>query len=117
MARRKRTRRYRHRITIEANDPTFVSGDKTDDWDAITDGEDVPCDVRYETTNERVRAGRNEGNQSIVVELRNHFTITPSHRIEWDSAYWEVNGFPWHPDLRHRFMRFAAVKTDSGNSP
>jgi len=101
----------RERVTLESNTPTYTKGERTNNW--TTDQANIPADIRYETEHERVRAGRNEADQSVRVRIRNNWTVTPEKRISWNGDYWMVNGFPKSPDKKRRFLDFIAIRTDS----
>ena len=101
----------RERISIQTVTKTNTKGVLVESWsDSLTN---VPARVEFESDYERIRAGREEATQSIKVFVRSEISIDQKARIIWDSATWQVIGFPRTVDKRRRFQRFVATKTDS----
>jgi SPP1 family predicted phage head-tail adaptor len=108
---------FRERFDLQAGTVASSNGVDTTTWAAVAGWSAVPAHVRYETEGERIRAGRNEARETIVVTIRDASNITPQHRIVWQSAAWQVLGFPAYVDVRQRFQKFTAVRTDANPSP
>ena len=100
----------RERIDIQTVVETNNSGELLAVWS--TTSSSVPAGIRYESEGERVRAGRNEGRQSLMVTIREGIDVIPKQRIIYDGAYWEVVGYPREVPNRRRFFMFPVVRTD-----
>ena len=102
----------RETIRIETLSRSNTKGEITETWSTLSGATTVPAHIRYESESERVRGGRNEGKQSLIVTIRGEFDVDPSMRVVYDGAYWQVVGFPREIPGRRRFFRFPVVRTD-----
>lgn len=95
--------------------PTIVdeSGDDDVTWAVVAGAGALRGNIRYEREDERVRAGRNEGRESIVVTTRKGPTVLPKHRITWRGEVYQVKGFAKYIDENRHWIQFTAVRTDA----
>lgn len=107
----------RERIEHQVGTRTVTHGVESLAWADVAGEDSVPAAIRYESSHERFRAGRQEADVSIVVTVRAEIAITPASRIVWESAAWQVVGYPTYIDPRRRYLRFVAVRTDADPSP
>lgn len=113
MAKRMTSGDLRETIALQTATRALVSGEETLTWATVAGDDAVRAEIRYEREYERIRAGRTEANQSIVVTIRKDHTVTPEHRILWRGDTYEVEGQPRFVDDRRMWIRFEAVITDA----
>lgn len=100
-------------IVLEEGAEATVLGVTTTAWTTVSGAGELRANIRYESESERVRAGRNEGRESIVVVTRKGPAVTPKNRIQWRGDPYVVTGFPQYLDIRRLFFKFSAVRTDA----
>jgi len=105
--------RMRDRIGVYANVLTHDHGERTETPTVRAGLLAVPALVEYESAHERLRAGRAVSAVTIKISVRAGYAIGPEDLVLWDSGYWSVLSDPVPIDVRERFLRFVAVKTDA----
>jgi SPP1 family predicted phage head-tail adaptor len=103
------------RELFELQEPSIVDtkGEDTVTWPTVAGASAVRAHIREEKEYERVRAGRNEARESIIVTTRKDLTVTPENRILWRGSVYQVVGFPQYVGVRRLWIRFAAIQTDA----
>lgn len=108
----------RERIALYEFTAAEADGFTTYTTTALTAYTAVHANIRQETEGERIRAGRTEARQTVVVTVRKEIPITPELAFTWlDGALWNVLTYPAAVDHRRRFQRFVAVRTDNTVNP
>ncbi len=113
MAKRLHSGDLREVFELQESTLNVVLGEETPSWDTVSDCDAVRAKIDYESESERVRAGRNEGRESIKITTRKGLPATPKNRVLWRSEYFRIVGFPQFIDARRMWMKFSAVRTDA----
>lgn len=104
---------FREVITHQVGAKSYASGEETVTWSTVVGEDALRVSIRQEKESERVRAGRNEGAESLIVTMRKGATITPASRFIWRGEAYQVAGFPKAIDARRLFFSFPGVRTDA----
>ncbi len=113
MAKRLHSGDLREVFELQESTLNVVLSEETTTWDTVSGCDDVRAKIEYESEPERVRAGRNEGRESIKITTRKDLPATPKNRVLWRSEYFQITGFPQFLDARRMWIRFSAVRTDA----
>lgn len=112
MAKRLHSGDLREVFALQAPSRVFTRGEEDVTWVDVDECSDVRGAIEYESESERVRAGRNEGRESIKIMTRKGLPATPEHRIVWRSEAFQIVGFPRFIDARRLWIKFTAIRTD-----
>ena len=100
-------------ITLQESTTVTTSGEDAVTWDTVSGAGSIRASVREEKEYERIRAGRNEGKESVVIVTRKGLPVTPKNRFLWRDNKYQVVGFAESVDVRRLWIRFTGVRTDA----